>query len=100
MLAPTTWATLYICRNQKCNLALPPLKSATCIGQLHLQAWLQAQQESEMDVKAYLDRIRSGSAVPLQADLKTLQELQNRHQTSVPFENFAALKGTITNLKV
>jgi len=53
-----------------------------------------------MDIKVYLDRINFEGKMPLKADLSTLQVLQNCHQTSVPFENFDALKGTITNLKV
>ena len=51
-----------------------------------------------MDVKLYLERIDFESNVPPLADMKTLQALQNCHQTSVPFENFDAMKGTITNL--
>ena len=52
-----------------------------------------------MDVQLYLERIDFESNVPPLADLKTLQVLQNCHQTSVPFENFDAMKGTITNLR-
>ena len=79
--------------------SLTPLElEAVCIFMA-----VQEKGESDwliMDIKVYLDRINFEGKMPLKADLSTLQVLQNCHQTSVPFENFDALKGTITNLKV
>ena len=51
-----------------------------------------------MDVQGYLDRIGVSGPKPDRADLATLKKLHNCHQTSVPFENFDVMSGTITNL--
>ena len=53
-----------------------------------------------MNVEAYLDRIGFTGPRPERADLATLKRLHNCHQTSVPFENFDAMMGKITNLTV
>ena len=51
-----------------------------------------------MDVQGYLNRIGFAGPKPDRANLETLKKLHNCHQTSVPFENFDAMRGTITNL--
>ena len=51
-----------------------------------------------MNVQEYLDRIGFTGPKPDRADLAYLKKLHNCHQTSVPFENFDAMSGTITNL--
>ena len=51
-----------------------------------------------MNVQEYLDRIGFTGPKPDRADLVNLKRLLNCHQTSVPFKNFDAMSGNITNL--